>query len=170
LIEEENIGVRGDPERDAEFWARRMDEAEVERRGYQRLAAKGHMTEEELGTALAELDEIRETAEREFDAARARREALKGLQHDRDTVLESYAVMASEVLENLAPEERHRLYKLLRLNVYSRPDWPLEIKGIFANIEDELETSVCRTENSRHLAYKGAMARTTPEGTTSGVR
>jgi hypothetical protein len=35
---------------------------EVERRGYHRLAAKGHMTDQELVAALSELNEIRETA------------------------------------------------------------------------------------------------------------
>ena len=38
--------------------------------------------------------------------------------------MESYAGMVSETLEDLAPEERHRIYKLLRLGVRYRPDWP----------------------------------------------
>jgi hypothetical protein len=42
-------------------------------------------------------------------------------------------------LENLAPEERHRIYKLLRLGVRFRPDWPLEITGIFAQVGEEAE-------------------------------
>ena len=36
-------------------------------------------------------------------------------------MLKSYARVTNEALEDLTPEERHRLYKLLRLNVYSRP-------------------------------------------------
>ncbi len=36
-------------------------------------------------------------------------------------MLESFARMTNEALEDLTPEERHRLYRLLRLNVYSRP-------------------------------------------------
>jgi hypothetical protein len=40
-------------------------------------------------------------------------------------------------LEDLAPEERHRIYKLLRLGVRFRPDWPLEITGVFAQVEEE---------------------------------
>jgi hypothetical protein len=58
--------------------------------------------------------------------------------------MESYAGMVGETLEDLAPEERHRIYKLLRLGVRFRPDWPLEITG-----------GVRRIANSRHLAYKG---------------
>src|SRR5215218_6345663 len=139
LIEEERTNAGWDPERDAEFWSRKITEAEVERRGYHRLAVKGHMTDEELAAALSELDEVRETAKRKLEAARARGEALKRLELDRDALMESYAGMVSETLEDLAPEERHRIYKLLRLGVRFRPDWPLEITGVFAQVAEEKE-------------------------------
>jgi hypothetical protein len=142
LIEEERTGAQRDPEQEAEFWSKKIAEVEVERRGYQRLAVKGHMTDEELAAELAELDETRETAERELEAARARSETLERLQHDRNTMLESYARMAKEALETLTPEERHRIYKLLRLNVYARSDWPLEIQGVFANTAEEREADL----------------------------
>jgi hypothetical protein len=140
LIEAERTNAGRDPARDAELWSRKITEVEVERRGYHRLAAKGHMTDEELTAALSELDEIRETAERELATARARGEALQRLEHDRDALMESYAGMVGETLEDLTPEERHRIYKLLRLGVRFRPDWPLEITGVFAQVEEEAAT------------------------------
>jgi hypothetical protein len=97
------------------------------------------MTEQELGVALKELVETRETAEREREAARARSEVLQRLERDRDALMESYAGMVSETLEDLAPEERHRIYKLLRLGVRFRPNWPLEITGVFAQVAEEAE-------------------------------
>jgi hypothetical protein len=54
--------------------------------------------------------------------------------------MKSYAGMVRETLEDLASEERHRIYKLLRLGVRSRPDWPLGIAGVFAQVADEAET------------------------------
>src|SRR5215213_9050171 len=146
LIEEERTNAGWDPERDAEFWSRKITEAEVERRGYHRLAVKGHMTDEELAAALSELDEVRETAKRKLEAARARGEALKRLELDRDALMESYAGMVRESLENLASEERHRIYKLLRLGVRFRPDWPLEITGVFSEVGEEAEmgSSKCK--------------------------
>jgi hypothetical protein len=39
------------PNAEAEFWVRTVGEAEVERRGNQRLTARGHMTERELAAA-----------------------------------------------------------------------------------------------------------------------
>ena len=103
--------------------------------------AKGHMTDEELTAALSELDEVRETAERELESARAREEALDRLKRDKDTLMESYAGIVRETLEDLAPEKRYRIYKLLRLGVRFRPDWPLEITGVFSEVGEELESS-----------------------------
>ena len=142
LIEEERTNAGRDPERGLEFWSKKITEVEVERRGYHRLAVKGHMSDEELTAALTELDEIRETAERELEAARARGEVLERLERDRDALMESYAGMVEETLEDLAPEERHRIYKLLRLGVRFRPDWPLEITGIFAEVREEAESDL----------------------------
>ena len=60
--------------------------------------------------------------------------------------MESYAGLVSETLEDIAPEERHRVYKLLWLGVRFRPDWPLEITGVFAEIGEEAEagSSKCK--------------------------
>jgi hypothetical protein len=142
LIEEERANVNRNPEWDAAFWSKKITEAEVERRGYIRLAAKGHMEERELAAALSEVDEARETAERELEAARARGEALQRPESDRDALMESYAGIVREALEGLVPEERHRIYKLLRLGVLFRPDWPLEIAGDFAEVGEEAESDL----------------------------
>ncbi len=73
---------------------------------------------------------------------RVRGEALARLEHDGDALMESYAGMVGEkTLEDLAPQERHRIYKLLRLGVRFRPEWPLEITGVvFAQVAEEAET------------------------------
>jgi len=87
-------------------------------------------------------------AERELEAAQARGEALQRLEHDRDALMEAYAGMVREVLEDLAPEERYRIYKLLRLGVRFRPDWPLEITGVFAEVGEEAETGLSDSKPS----------------------
>jgi hypothetical protein len=53
--------------------------------------------------------------------------------------MESYAGMIGGALEDFEPEERHRIYKLLRLGVRFRPDWPLEITGVFTQVEGTAE-------------------------------
>jgi site-specific DNA recombinase len=117
MIELERKSVRGDPEREAEVWLDKLTEAEGMRRGYQKLAAQGHMTLDELGTALRELDEMRESAEQELAAIAERRQRVEQLERDRDAALEHYASIAPEALDSLTPEERHQFYKLLRLQV-----------------------------------------------------
>ena len=67
---------------------------------------------------------------------------LERLERDRDALMGSYAGMVEETLEDLAPEERRRIYKLLRLGVRFRPDWPLEITGIFAEVREEAESDL----------------------------
>jgi multidrug resistance efflux pump len=98
MIELEREGVRGDPEREAKGWFDNLAETDRERRGYQRLAAKGRLTDEELDEALAELEETRATAKRELEALACRRKRLEQLEREKDVLLENYAALAPEVL------------------------------------------------------------------------
>ena len=54
--------------------------------------------------------------------------------------MESNSGRVSGALEDLTPEERYRIYKLLRLGVRFRLDWLLEIAGIFAQAEKVAQT------------------------------
>lgn len=130
MIELERAGMRSDPEQEAKAWLEKLSEVEAERRGYLRLAAKGHMTDEELGEALAELEDARQTAETELRALRGRQEAIEQLERDKDTLLEFYARMVPEELDRLDAAERHQVYKMLRLKVVIHPDASLEVTGV----------------------------------------
>ena len=55
---------------------------------------------------------------------------LRDLERDKDVLLDHYAGLLPEALDGLAPEERHRVYKMLRLTVVARPDGTLEVNGI----------------------------------------
>jgi hypothetical protein len=85
----ERAGTRGDPDREANMWLEKLYEVEQERRGYLRLAAKGHMTDDDLAEALAELKDTRVTAETELRAIRGRKASLEELERHRDALLES---------------------------------------------------------------------------------
>lgn len=45
--------------------------------------------------------------------------------------MRDYAGLMPEALETLAPEERHRIYKMLRLKVLVYPDGSGELSGVF---------------------------------------
>src|SRR3712207_9571714 len=91
LIEQERAGARGNPDREANAWLERLSEVEQERRNYLRLAAKGHMTDDDLAEALTELEDTRTTAERELRAIRSRKAVLEELELDKDALMEYYS-------------------------------------------------------------------------------
>ena len=144
MIEEERTSaLRGDPEQEASHWLDRLAEADGERRGFLRLAARGSITDAELDEALAELDDLRETAERELRAIEGRKDARRQLERDWDALKEHYAKMAPEVLDALTPEERHQLYKILRLRVTADADRKLTVEGMFGDVSVQDESSTC---------------------------
>jgi hypothetical protein len=129
-IEQKRAATNGDPEREAKTWLEKVCGEDQERRGYQRLAAKGHMTEEELNEALLELDEIRKAAERELETLKHRQEEVEALERDRDALLASWSAAVPGDLERLTPEGRNRLYHMLRLEI-SPTEAGYEITGPF---------------------------------------
>jgi site-specific DNA recombinase len=130
MVEQERSGSRGDPDREARAWLERLSEADRMRAGYQELAAKGLMTIEELSARLEELEATRRTAADELEAIRRRAERLAGLKQDRDTLMEFYAGAVPEDLERVGPEERRRIYGMLRLEISARPDGTFEARGV----------------------------------------
>ena len=55
---------------------------------------------------------------------------LLELERGKNELLERYAAMIPEVLDGRVPEERHRVYKLLKLRVDLQPDGMLEVSGV----------------------------------------
>ena len=98
----------------------------------QDLAIEGLIGPDELREKLARFAGTREAAEKELAALEGRRERLAELERDRDALVETYAALAPAALDALAPEERHHLYKLLRLRVVARPDGALDLSGVFS--------------------------------------
>ena len=136
MIEQERQGSRGDPDREAQAWLEKLSEMARMRGNYQEMAAKGLMTFEEL-------EETRVVAERELVALKGRQEFVEQLERDRDALLESYAVMVPTALDSLSPEERHRVYKMLKLRVEAFPDRTYRMAGIIGG-----GINTCKSEAS----------------------
>lgn len=134
LIEQKRSEMRGDPEREARAWLERLAEVDQERRGYLRLAAKGRMSETELDAALAELEDTRQTAERELEAVGGRREEIEQLERDRDALRASWTAAIPDNLDRLTPEGRNALYHKLRLEMQPKEDG-FEVTGPFCTSE-----------------------------------
>ena len=129
MIEAHHDDLCGDPEGESRALLEKLAALDRRRGGYLDLAAEGLMARDELRAKLAELAEAREAAERGLAAVEGRKERLERAERDRDAVLEHHARFVPAALDALSPEERHQLYKLLRLEVLGYPDKSLEVSG-----------------------------------------
>jgi site-specific DNA recombinase len=143
LIEQERLGLRSDPEREAQTWLERLTELDRQRMRAQDLAIEGLLNHDELRSRLADLEDARATAEHELEALSKQRDKIEELERDRDDLLEFYAGMVPEALDTLEPEERHQVYKMLRLRVTVGTDGCIEVKGTLGEGLD-----VCKLEPS----------------------
>jgi site-specific DNA recombinase len=131
MVETEREGINGDPERESKSCLERIAEADRRRSTFQDMAAEGLMSFDELRAKLAALEETCKTARRELVILSRRRERIEELERDKNALFDSYVRTVPEALDVLTPEERHRIYKLLRLRVALGPDTPPEVSGTF---------------------------------------
>jgi site-specific DNA recombinase len=127
MIELEKRGLRGNPDKDAKLWSKQLADVERKRAKYQEAFAADAMTLPELKACLARLDETRKTAEHELEALRGREEYVRGLEADRDALLDSLEAQAPEALDSLTPDQRHQWYKLLKLKAVVFADGSVEV-------------------------------------------
>jgi len=143
MIEIKRKTHHGDPRREMDIWLEKLGEADRKRTKFQHAYAEDAITLDDLRTRLAELEELRELAQRELEALRRREEEVAQLEKDRDAILEYYAGASSEALDSLTPEQRHNLYKSFRLEVFAHADGSTEI--VLGDLLSHEE--VCMTES-----------------------
>jgi hypothetical protein len=129
-IEREREAMR-DPEEEIRALKERLERATAMRRKYQDQQAAGHMTLDELGERLSELDETRKTVQRELETTRDHRDRIEELERERRYILGFYVGFAHYDVSGFPPEERRRLYEALRLNVTVSGDGDIEVRGDF---------------------------------------
>jgi DNA repair exonuclease SbcCD ATPase subunit len=130
MVEEERRGMRGDPEGDKKQQLDKLADLDTRRRRAQNLAVEGLLSPDELRAKLVALEEALGNALRELAALERRGERVVGLERDRDVFLEIYTRAMPEALDNLSPEQRHHIYKLLGLVVMVSRDDALEVSGV----------------------------------------
>ncbi len=135
--------------REAKAWAEKLAEADRKRSRYQDMAAEGLITFEELGEKLLVLEEARKAAQRELEALKGKRDRIAELEQDRDALLASLIQIGSEALDTLTPDEKHQLYRILRLEVVVREDRTVEVSGAFGDSLD-----VCTLESQCRIALR----------------
>jgi hypothetical protein len=129
MIEQEREGVLGDPGVKVRALLDRIAEIDRKRSRFQDMAAEELVTFEELGAKLAELEVSRNAAEQALDELRGRKARIEELERDKASLLEKFADLMPEALDELTPEERNQVYRMLRLEVYMTPDGDLNVRG-----------------------------------------
>lgn len=71
------------------------------------------------------------SGEEALEALKLKRGRLEALERDADTLLATYAGMVPEALDALSPEERQRVYKMIKVHIYA--DGSTELDGVFAS-------------------------------------
>ncbi len=130
LIAQEQRGIHGDPDKQIRALADILENVAHKRRRYQNMAAEGLISFEELRSRLTELDKTCKTAEQELESLQSRRDRIAELERDSDALIEQLVGLVPNELESLAPEERHSVYKLLRLQAIAGRDGSVEVSGV----------------------------------------
>ena len=89
---------------------------------------------EELRERLGEIEYTRRLAQTELEALAEHMSRVEQLEQDHDALLEQMADFVPEALDALTPEERNKLYRMLRLKVVSDIEG-LHISGAFCTSE-----------------------------------
>ncbi len=79
------------------------------------------------GRVQTELQEAQKSGQRELDGIKRHRERIEELERDKEALLDYYEGLAPGALDSLTPEERHRFYTLVRLQVRIHPGPGVEI-------------------------------------------
>jgi site-specific DNA recombinase len=127
MIEMKRSAHRGDPRREMDVWLEKLSEADRKRAKFQHAYAEDAISLDDLKARLAELEELRQLAQGELERLRHYEEEIAHLERDKDAVLESYAGASVEALDSLTPEQRHNLYRSLRIEVLVHADGTTEI-------------------------------------------
>jgi hypothetical protein len=80
---------------------------------------------------ISQIKRSRKTVEEELLRIKNRTAHIECLEHDRDALLSHYARIAAVRLDELEPEERNRVYKMLRLTVFAHGNGDLEANWAF---------------------------------------
>jgi site-specific DNA recombinase len=132
LIEQEKATGPRDTAKEAKALQQKIAECVHKRSAYQDQQAAGLMTLEELGSKLQEVDDARRLAQAELEALMRRQDHIEELEKDREALLKSMAEIVPEALEDLTPQERNKIYRMLRLEVAPFAEG-YEVSGAFCS-------------------------------------
>ncbi len=98
---------------------------------------------------LAQIEQARKSVEDDLARIESRTAHVDRLEHDRDDLLNHYSQIVPESLDALEPDERNRVYKMLKLTARAHENGSLELKwALGADLcgdNEPLPPGSCRT-------------------------
>src|ERR671921_1470321 len=128
MLDRERASSSRAPGEDEEGWLNKLSELEVQEERLLDLYLEGKLESDRYESRVSQLKRSRKTAVEELEHIRNRTTSLERLEQDRDALLSYYSQIAVEHLDNLEPEKRNRVYKMLDLKVLAHEDGNLEVK------------------------------------------
>jgi len=134
--------LRGNPEQEARSWLEKIAAVDRQQAKYQEMAAEELITFEELRERLAGLEETKKTAQGELESISLRRQRLEELERSADDFVRQYAAIMPEALDTISPEERHQIYKTLRMKVLVSTEGTVTVELVWGHAPDSGAGSV----------------------------
>ena len=128
LIEQEAAWRADGPDRESEILLGKVSESTRLRAAYQDQQAAGLMTIEELAAKLEELEHVKALAQAELANLSERKRRVEELVRDKEAVLALRSGAVVRGLDELSPDEKYEVYKLLKLEVTPTPEG-MEVSG-----------------------------------------
>jgi hypothetical protein len=129
LIERDKAALRDDPGEKAKVWTRRLADLEAQKARAQDLAIRGLLEPDGLAAKLEELSRERSIAQRELASAQSSAEHIQELERFRDEAFMQFALLASNRMADLPPEDQHETYKCLDLCIEANGEHEVRISG-----------------------------------------
>lgn len=133
---ERELASRRDPEQEAKAWLERIAAADRQRAKYQEMAAEELITFEELRERLEGLEEAKKTAHGELESISLHRQRLDELERSAEDLVRQYAAIVPESLDAISPEEKHQIYKTLKMRVLVNIEGTVKVETVLGEVTE----------------------------------
>ena len=131
MLDRERALTSRSPSNDEESWLKKLSELEAQEERLLDLYLEGKLEIGRYESRISQIKQSRRTIEDELGRIKNHAAHIERLEHDRDALLGHYSRIAADHLDELEPEERNRVYKMLGLTVLAHGDGSLEAKWAF---------------------------------------
>jgi site-specific DNA recombinase len=128
MLDRERALAPRSPSNDEESWLKNLSELETQEERLLDLYLEGKLEIGRYESRVSQIKQSRRTIEDELERIKNHAVHMERLEHDRDALLSHYSRIAADRLDELEPEERNRVYKMLGLTVLAHGDGNLEAK------------------------------------------